>query len=170
MKTCPYCGSDVEKMDQQHYYCGFCCMSLNVKIVKENRERLDVRFRDFVLDAQIDKTTPEIMTLSTFELLYLLKLIRKERSNMYHHMHVYYRAGQAGINDLQEAEKETGRDYMYYTKKAFVVENLIRSRLGYVPERVTENYLVRYMEKVKNDKKTGPMIIRTQRQKKEERR
>jgi len=27
-------------------------MSLNVKIVKENRERLDVRFRDFVLDAQ----------------------------------------------------------------------------------------------------------------------
>ena len=71
----------------------FCCMSLNVKIVKENRERLDVRFCDFVLDAQIDKTTPEIMTLSTFELLYLLKMIRKERSNMYHHMHVYYRAG-----------------------------------------------------------------------------
>jgi len=54
----------------------------------------------------------------------------------------------------QEAEKETGRDYMYYTKKAFVVENLIRSRLGFVPEKVTENYLVRYMEKVKNDKKT----------------
>ena len=89
---------DVKKVDQQHYYCGFCCMGLNVKIVKENRERLDVRFRDFVLDVQIDKTTPEIMTLSTFELLYLLKLIRKERSNMYHHMHVYYRAGQAGIS------------------------------------------------------------------------
>ena len=140
------------------------------KDCKENRERLDVRFRDFVLDAQIDKTTPEIMTLSTFELLYLLKLIRKERSNMYHHMQVYYRAGQAGINDLQEAEKENGRDYMYYTKKAFVVENIIRSRLGYVPEKVTVNYLVRYMEKVKNDKKTGPMIIRTQRKKKEERR
>ena len=45
---------------------------------------------------------------------------------------------------------------MYYTKKAFVVENIIRSRLGFVPEKVTENYLVRYMEKVKNDKKTGP--------------
>jgi hypothetical protein len=61
VKTCPYCGSDVEKMAKQHYYCGFCCMSLNVRIIKENRERLDVHFREYVLDAQINKTTPEIM-------------------------------------------------------------------------------------------------------------
>jgi len=38
--------------------------------VKENRERLDVRFQEFQLDAYIDKATPEIMLLSTFELLY----------------------------------------------------------------------------------------------------
>ena len=163
MKTCPYCGSHIERMDHQNYYCDFCCMNIDIRIVKENHERLDVRFRDFVLDAYIDKTTPEIMILSTFELLYLLKLIRKERNDTYHLMNVFHQAGKEGITEYKEVEKETGRDYMYYTKKAFIVENLIRTRLGYVPERITESYLVKYLQNIKNDKKTGPMMIRTQR-------
>lgn len=164
MKTCPYCGSNIEMIKPQHYSCDFCSMILHVSIVKENRERLDVRFRDLVLDSDIDKTTPELMMFSTFELLYLLKLIRNERTNMYHHMNTFYRAGKQGTNEFKEMEKETGHDYMYYTKKAFVVENLIRTRLGYVPERITEGYLAKYLENIKKDKKR-PMIIRTERQK-----
>lgn len=79
-------------------------------------------------------------------------------------MHVFHRAGEQGIKDFKEVETETGRNYMYYTKKAFVVENIIRTRLGYVPERITENYLMKYLENINNDKKR-PMIIRTERQK-----
>ncbi|MGZ4160466.1 MAG: hypothetical protein ACXVNF_06685 [Neobacillus sp.] len=138
-------------------------MKLNARIVKENRERLDVRFQEFVLDSYINKTTPELIKLSTFELLYLLKMIRKERNNMYHHMHVFHQAGNSGSDDFREAEKETGRNYMYYTKKAFVVENIIRDRLGYVPEKITESYLAKYLQNIEKDKKTGPMIIRTKR-------
>jgi hypothetical protein len=164
MKTCPYCGSHTERMDHQYYYCDFCCMKIDIRIVKENQERLDVRFRDFALDAYIDRTTPEIMTLSTFELLYLLKMIRKERNDMYHHMHVFRRASDTGSNDYKEAEKDSGEDYIYFTKKAFVVENIIRSRIGYVPARITENDLVKYLENIKKGKK-GPMMIRTKRQK-----
>jgi hypothetical protein len=137
-------------------------MKIDIRIVKEKHERLDVRFREFALAAYIDKTTPEIMTLSTFELLYLLKMIRKERNDMYHHMHVFRRASDAGSNDYKEAEKDSGRDYIYFTKKAFVVENIIRTRIGYVPERITEKYLANYLESIKNDKKS-PMIIRTKR-------
>jgi hypothetical protein len=164
MKTCPYCGSHTERMDYQYYYCDFCCMKIDIKIVKENQERLEVRFRDFALDAYIDRTTPEIMTLSTFELLYLLKMIRKERNDMYHHMHVFRRASDAGSNDYKEAEKDSGEDYIYFTKKAFVVENIIRSRIGYVPARITENDLVKYLENIIKGKK-GPMMIRTKRKK-----
>jgi hypothetical protein len=140
-------------------------MKLDARIVKENHERLDIRFHEFALTAHIDKTTPEIMTLCTFELLCLLKIIRKERTDMYHHLHVFHRAGEDGSNDFKEAEMESGRDYMYFTKKAFIVENIIRPRLGFVPERITESYLVRYMEKIKNDKKSGPMNIRIKRKK-----
>ncbi|MDQ0271143.1 MULTISPECIES: hypothetical protein [Bacillaceae] len=165
MKTCPYCGSNIEKMNQQQYYCDFCTMTLAASIVKENRERLDVRFRDIVFDTAIEKTTPELMVFSTFELLYLLKMIRNERSNMYSHMHVFHRAGEEGNTEFKEVEKETGRNYMYYTKKGFIVENIIRARLGYVPTRITENYLVKYLENIEKDK-NRPMIIRTERQKK----
>ena len=152
MKTCPYCGSKIEKINQDYYYCDFCSMKLDERIVKENHERLDVRFRDFAFASYIDKTTPEIMTLSTFELLYLLKMIRKERNDMYHYMHVFRRAGEES-NEFIEAEKESGGDYLYFTKKAFVVENIIRTRLGYVPERITENYLVNYLQTSKMIKK-----------------
>ncbi|MCM2534755.1 hypothetical protein NDK43_23435 [Neobacillus pocheonensis] len=53
MKTCPYCGSHIERMDHQYYYCDFCCMNIDIRIIKENHERLEVRFRDFVLTAYI---------------------------------------------------------------------------------------------------------------------
>jgi hypothetical protein len=82
---------------------------------------------------------------------------------MYHHMHVFHRADDLGSNDFKEAEKESGREYMYFTKKAFVVENIISSRIGYVPARITENDLAKYLENIKKDKK-GSMIIRTHRQ------
>lgn len=35
-----------------------------------------------------------------------------------------------------------------------MVENIIRTRLGYVPERITESYLINYLQNIKNDKKT----------------
>ena len=58
-------------------------MILDPWIVQKNRERLDIRVNEAPLDIHMDKTTPELMILSTFELLYLLKAIRKERSDMY---------------------------------------------------------------------------------------
>jgi hypothetical protein len=94
MKTCPYCGRNIKKPNRNQYYCDFCCMALDPRMVKENRERLDVRVQDYVFDSQIEKTTPELLTLSTFELLYLLKMIRKERTDTYHRINTFYRAGQ----------------------------------------------------------------------------
>ena len=174
-KTCPYCGGNIKKKNIAQYYCDFCCMTLDSKIVKENRERLDIRVSECALDVHMDKTTPEIMKLSSFELLYLLKAIRKERRDMYRHMNTLYKAGeqenidekageQENIDEFKEYERIAGQNYMYYTKKAFVVENIIRTRLGYVPAQITENYLVKYLENIKNDK-TDPMIIRTKRRK-----
>jgi hypothetical protein len=91
--------------------------------------------------------------LSTFDLLNLLKLIRAERSSIYHQMNVFHKAGkELQTDEYKGVEKEIGRDYLYLTKKMFVVENIIRSRLGYVPNRITENYLVRYLENIKKIK------------------
>lgn len=135
-------------------------------MVKENGERPDVRVQEFALDIHIGKTTPELMSLSTYELLFLLKAIRKERSDMYHHMNTFYKARQTEQTDrFNEYEQISEKDYLYYTKKAFVVENLILTRLGYVPIRITETYLAQYLSNIKKAKK-GPMVIRKERQQK----
>ncbi|WP_191559539.1 hypothetical protein [Metabacillus idriensis] len=169
-KTCPYCGSDIKKMNEFQYYCVFCDMRVNSNKAMKNNERLEVRTREFVADHYIDKNTEELMDFSTYELQYLLKFIRKERSDMYHHMKTFHRAGEHEDTDrYEEIEKETGRNYIYLSKKMFVVENIIRERLGYVPVRITEAYLVKYLENIKNDKKSL-MTIRTERVKKNGRR
>ncbi|MBT2736567.1 hypothetical protein [Bacillus sp. ISL-7] len=69
----------------------------------------------------------------------------------------------AGNDDFKGAEREACQDYMYFTKKAFVVENIIRSRIGFVPVRITDKYLAIYLANIEKDKK-GSMVIRIQRQ------
>jgi hypothetical protein len=138
-------------------------MEIDPRIIKENRERLDVPLREFTLDSQMDQTTPELMMLSTFELLNLLKVLQKECEDIDHSISLYRHASQPSIHDTHEAEKETGFNYMYYTKKVFVVENIIRCRLGYVPHPITDDFLLEYWERIQNDQ-TEPMIIRTKHQ------
>lgn len=81
-------------------------------------------------------------------------------------MNTFYKARQTEQTDrFNEYEQISEKDYLYYTKKAFVVENLILTRLGYVPIRITETYLAQYLSNIKKAKK-GPMVIQKERQQK----
>ncbi|HER2025581.1 hypothetical protein LCL90_23085 [Bacillus infantis] len=161
--TCPYCGSELMPQGPK-YYCDFCMMILGGHQVQRDHQRLSVRVRDFALDAYLEKTTPELMRLSTFELLSLLKYARTERTHIYNYMNIFYKARKHGeLDDYRETEEETGVNYGRITRKMFVLENLIRQRLGYVPRRITDAYLARYLEEMKRDK-NKPMTIRQERQ------
>ncbi|GAB0171945.1 TFIIB-type zinc ribbon-containing protein [Lysinibacillus sp. CTST325] len=160
--TCPYCGS-VLKPEGEKYYCDFCIMILPADRVQRNHERVSVRVRDFALDVYLDKTTPELMRYSTYELLSLLKYARAERTNIYKLMNTFYNARkQQGIEEYKESEEYSGKEYEKITRKMFVLENLIRQRLGYVPHRITDVYLGKYLAAMEKDKRQ-PMIIRQQR-------
>ncbi|MDW2879699.1 MULTISPECIES: hypothetical protein [Bacillaceae] len=79
-------------------------------------------------------------------------------------MNIFYKARKHGeLDDFRETEEETGENYERITRKMFVLENLIRQRLGYVPRRITDAYLARYLEEMKRDK-NKPMTIRQERQ------
>lgn len=160
--TCPYCGSELILQDEK-YYCDFCVMRLGPNQVQRNHERISVRIRDFALDVYLEKTTPELMRYSTFELLSLLKYARAERTSLYHYLNVFYKARKHGqTEEFKETEEESGRHYEQITRKMFVLENIIRQRLGYVPHRITDAYLAWYLKEMKKDKHK-PMIIRQQR-------
>lgn len=164
MKTCPYCGSKVSGVDQHQYYCEFCVMNIPAHMVQVNGERLKGRsIREFALESDLEKTTPELMLLSNFELLYLLKLARKLRSDMYNNMTIFRKAGEeVGNSDYKSYEDQTGEEYEKLTRKLFVIENILFEREVDVPSRMTESFLAKYKENVLY-KKRRPMIINRQR-------
>ncbi len=138
-------------------------MNIPEKLVQRNHERISVRVRDFVLEVYLDKTTPELMTFSTFELLSLLKYARAERTALYRDLNTFYKARKYGQTDeFEEGEAYSGKEYEKITRKMFVLENIIRQRLGYVPHQITDGYLAKYLDYMKKDKQK-PMLIRQQR-------
>lgn len=163
--TCPYCGSLLVEQQEDKYYCGFCVMTLGTHQIQHNNERISVRIRDFALDSYMEKTTPELMRLSTFELLSLLKTIRAERTDMYKYLNVFYRVRtNEDTEDFREKEEEAGAEYEQVTRKMFVIENVLRQRLGYVPHRISQQYLEQYLYAMKKDKNNA-MVIKKKRSK-----
>lgn len=159
--TCPYCGSEVMQLND--YYCDFCTMNIPETLVMKNHERLPVRIREFALDTHLEKSTPELMALSTFELLNLLKYARNERTFLYRNMTAFYKAGkQVQTDEYVEFEQYSGQEYKKMTRKMFVLENIICQRMGYVPHRITDTYLENYLTQIQKAKR-NPMIIRQER-------
>lgn len=160
MNTCPYCGSEIK--NEENYYCHFCVMNVPESNVQIDGERLPIQLEHFAYDALTQKTTPELMCLSTFELIYLLKEIRAQRSNTYQSMATLKKAGNSISDpDIKEGSKLAGEMYETETKQMFIVENIIRDRLGYIPTRITEKYLDDYAHQIEQDrKKKGKMVVR----------
>lgn len=138
-------------------------MELSADQIQHNHERISVRVRDYAFNFYLDKTTPELMEYSTFELLHLLKYARSERADIYKLMDTFYKARtQLEIKDYKEEEEYSRKEYERITRKMFVVENLLRQRLGYVPSRITNDYLGQFLEDMKKGKQT-PMVFGKQR-------
>lgn len=101
MKTCPYCGSPVAKEEQAHYYeCDFCMIQINV--TEEDGSRRTIPFRETPDGEDIFKTTPELMTFHTYELLCLLKLIRQKRSLKYNELYKKAATDNTGSQESRE--------------------------------------------------------------------
>lgn len=160
--TCPYCGSELETAERD-YYCEFCVMKVPASLAQRDHNRIMVRTKDIAFESYLEKTTPELMTLSTYELLELLQIARKERSAYYGYLNTFRKAAeQSSVKEFEESSKYTGEQYEQKTRKMFVIENIIRQRLGYVPHRITSAFLANYLDQMKKDK-TAPMVIRQQR-------
>lgn len=140
MKTCPYCGSEVEVYGKD-YYCCFCEMAIECSDVQENGKRKNYLPESQPCIHDLHKTTPELMCFTTIELLYLLKFARNERSNIYHKRYVFIRAIKEGNQEFKDAEEYTYKEYEYWTRKCYVIENIIRERIGYIPYKVTDSYI-----------------------------
>lgn len=155
MKTCAYCGSPVKSIDRNDYYCSFCTMKLKYVDVQENGKRKNLLPSSQPSLSDLNKSTPELMCFSTVELLFLLKFARKERADIYKQRYIIIRAMKEGADAFTEAEQYTFIEYEKVTRKCFVLENLVRERIGYYPAKLSDSYIqslaVRMEESTKKD-------------------
>lgn len=160
--TCPYCGVEL-KSENGAYYCCFCEMSITTEDAQENGQRKQIPFLlSNVTISDAEENTIQLMQRSTNDLIVMLRLVRQKRANFYNYLRVLNKANEEK-RDFQEHAAISGKDYEYWTRKAWVLENILRDRTGVFPEKITDDYLLSlYMRADKINGKS--MIIRAKKQ------
>lgn len=153
MNTCGFCGIELNE-----YYCSFCDMQLKKEYITENSKRMKQVKKNFLNKEDVLLPTAKLMEKETLTLLYLLKEARKIRSD------VFNLKNQNQDEKEQDAENQLYNQYETATRRVWVIENIIKNRLGYYPKRLTHDFLEAYIDKIyqseekvmslKNKKKT----------------
>jgi hypothetical protein len=133
-------------------------MKLKYEDVQENGKRKNLLPSSQPSLSDLNKSTPELMRFSTVELLCLLKLARKERADIYRQRYIFIRAMNEGADEFTEAEEYTFSEYEKATRKCFVLENLVRERIGYYPAKLTESYIQTLAARMEESSKKDMII------------
>jgi hypothetical protein len=133
-------------------------LTLYLEDVQEDGNRKDFLPPSQPAYTELRKSTRELMELTTIELLYLLKFARTERREIYANRKVFIQALKEGVEECVEGIRYTFNEYEYWTRKCFVLENLIRERMGYIPEKISDSYLDDLITKMKGSQQKNMLI------------
>ncbi|AMM99592.1 hypothetical protein UP12_19500 (plasmid) [Bacillus pumilus] len=152
--TCPYCGSGLHD-EKDHYFCDFCVMDISKDQAQMGGHRIHETHQK-VDPSDLKKTTPELMAYSTWTLILLLKEARKLRASFYKDLSIA-RSKSRGSRDKARAD-DVAAEYQEITKRMYIIENILKKRLSYVPANLNDSYLRDY-EKRMSTKKTNDKMI-----------
>ncbi|MGM0806868.1 MAG: hypothetical protein ACQET8_19160 [Bacillota bacterium] len=108
-------------------------MTLDNQDVQENGKRKDILPNCLPVLSDLNKSTPELIGLSTLELLAFLKLARKERADIYKQRIVLIRAMKEGATEFLETESYAFSEYEKITRKCFALEKYYTGTYGFLP-------------------------------------
>lgn len=152
MMTCPYCASEL--LDAGEILtCRFCEMNIALEDAQQDGRRKPLPEMEYTPPETWAKSpTPELMTYSTIELIFLLRYARQNRASSYNYVRLFNKAGDVEPSLLEEHQasvQATKEDYEYWTRKAWVIENILRERTGDYPAKITEKYLAELLARIK---------------------
>ncbi|MGX1449982.1 hypothetical protein ACUXOD_003790 [Bacillus sp. 153480037-1] len=155
--TCPYCGSGLHD-EKDHYFCDFCVMDISKDQAQMGGHRIHETHQK-VDSSDLKKSTPELMTYSTWSLILLLKEVRKRRAILYKatlNAEKYSR----GYRDKQKAD-DIAAEFQDVTKRMYIIENILKKRLSYIPDNLRDSYLRDYEKHMSNKKTNDKMLTFT---------
>lgn len=147
MQTCGYCGSAVEPVGKG-LYCLFCDMEVYRDEVQENGMRRPLRAEKVVFLSAAERPTQELMEKDSYYLTLLLKLVRNERKRTYNLLRVVNKGAELQPGKFKSGQNEGAKNYQYWTRKAWIIENILRDRAGYYPIKITDNMLNSIIEQM----------------------
>jgi hypothetical protein len=154
MITCKYCGQELQfvgETDQiQYFNCTFCDMIFPLSETSVDRKR-KMSVPEYIDDMAIYQSTKDYLKRDTITLYHVLKEIRKHWysiKTLLEKMKIHYEEGHLPKpkEEDQEVVKNLKKEFIDITKKKFVVENIILERTGFLPEKITEEFLSNIIE------------------------
>ena len=158
MVTCGFCGSELEIN-----YCSFCDMELEKRYILKDGQRLAQKelFLGFPNQNEVFQSTKELMKKETIDLFCLLREARRLRAEVFKLRKIKHDAERdlgKSNNDLKQLDEATYEEYEHATRKVWVIENIIKDRLGYYPKRISKSFINGFVDRIE-DSEEKIMII-----------
>jgi hypothetical protein len=143
MRTCKYCGSSLnyvgEHKDKIYFACDYCELTFDYENTSRNRLRVN-RLPESIETHR--RTTKDLLTCNAVELFHLLKEYRSKWWEIKEMV--------KSVRNLFDSEKQAKasadycdlyKQYIDLTKYKFTLENIIIEKTGFLPEKITDEFL-----------------------------
>ena len=134
---CSYCKTENKESEIR---CTFCEADLAFPRPKTKR---------FVEISDAYKPYPVLNSYHTFDLLQLLRLVRKSRTDAYNSLRITLKAS----NEMEVPEElKTASEEEYNRSTAYmnIIEQILIDRIGYKPQRIDNKLLEAWERKLQN--------------------
>lgn len=130
---CQYCKSENTENQKRCTFCGADLLSARPTI-----REIDV--------TDVLKPLQEKKTYHTFNLLEMLQIARKERSDAYNMLRIVLKS-ENEVEVDKELKNSVEEQYRLFTAHVHMIQELLIDRIGYYPKRVDNKLLDRYLSK-----------------------
>lgn len=163
METCKYCGSNLEYIGEldstHHFFCDYCDLSFEESDTCKNRLRKQSVPDHY--DINFYKSTKELLNCNTVELFHLLRDCRQEWYSIFNLLSRMTNMNEHELElnpNIDEAFKPLYSEYVDLTKQKFIIENILLEKAGFLPDKLTDEFLSNLINQGK-EASSKPMYI-----------
>lgn len=162
MITCKYCGSNLNFIGEHeeiiYFHCNFCELTFDKQNISENKKRLNI-VPEFY-DNNYYQPTSKLLKQNTISLFHML---RDCRSDCYNTRNTLKKLKEIVEHDNIDKKTESTykRFFIQYEeliKKRYVIENILLEKAGFIPDKITTEFLNNLVEQGSNSSQK-PMYV-----------
>lgn len=150
MNTCKYCGTELKEKDSL-YHCSYCDLSFEIQETCLDRKRM--KPIPELYDFNYYKSTKDLLEENTVVLFHMLSECRKDWYTNFSLLSQLKNAEPSEDKEEEESNKilykQLYNEYIQLTKQKFIIENILLEKAGYVPEKITKEFLGSLVEQSK---------------------